>query len=247
MMNFSLIAHRGASAEMPENTLPAFERALALGVDYIELDYHLTADSQMAVIHDALLDRTTNAASHPDFGPCSQVRAFRFDQLQQLNAADWPDGRWAKTSSTQIPLLKEALEMIVVKGNCRCIIEHKSNDAKVGPLSLLIQQFGIADQCVITSACWSFLNDCRNTLPELRVAYQLSPDQVPDFAMAKPNQILFCDHSMLTPTAIERFMKQHQLQVWAWTVNDPRRAEQLAKWGVTGICTNDPAAMKEAF
>ena len=55
-----IFAHRGASAYVPENTLPAFEKAVDIGADGVELDIHLSRDGRLVVIHDEMLDRTTN-------------------------------------------------------------------------------------------------------------------------------------------------------------------------------------------
>src|SRR5262245_13772350 len=73
-----LFAHRGASAEAPENTLAAFRRAVALGIEYIELDVHLSRDGHVVVIHDVTLERTTNG-----YG---KVQEQTLAQLQQWDA-----------------------------------------------------------------------------------------------------------------------------------------------------------------
>ena len=73
-----LFAHRGASGEAPENTLAAFHRAVTLGIEYIELDVHLSRDGHVVVIHDATLERTTNGSG--------TVREQTLAQLQQWDA-----------------------------------------------------------------------------------------------------------------------------------------------------------------
>ncbi len=76
-----VIAHRGASAEAPENTIAAFERALAVGADALQLDVHLSRDDQPVVIHDFTLERTTDGS-----GP---VRAHTVRELKRLDAGGW--------------------------------------------------------------------------------------------------------------------------------------------------------------
>src|SRR5262245_21203089 len=88
------IAHRGASIEQPENTLLAFARAIALGVDMIELDVNLTRDGALVVLHDTTLERTTNGA-----GP---VRERLLADIQQLDA-----GR-----GQRVPTLEEVFELV---------------------------------------------------------------------------------------------------------------------------------------
>ena len=73
-----IVAHRGASAQLPENTMPAYARAVEMGADAIELDVHLTADGQMAVIHDDTVDRTTDGSG--------AVAGMSMEQLRALDA-----------------------------------------------------------------------------------------------------------------------------------------------------------------
>ena len=76
--NIFVAAHRGWSEKYPENTILAFEKALELGVDQIELDIRITKDDQLVVIHDATVDRTTNGTG--------AVNSFTLAELQQLDA-----------------------------------------------------------------------------------------------------------------------------------------------------------------
>lgn len=95
---FLIVAHRGASAYAPENTLEAFELALAQGVDVLELDVHLTRDGKVAVIHDETLDRTTDGR-----GP---VRAHTMREIQALDAGAWFGARWR---GARVPALGDVL------------------------------------------------------------------------------------------------------------------------------------------
>jgi len=70
--------HRGAAGLEPENTIRSFKRALALGVDQVELDVHFTKDRELVVIHDATVDRTTSGSGH--------VHAYTLDEIQRLDA-----------------------------------------------------------------------------------------------------------------------------------------------------------------
>lgn len=76
-----IIAHRGASAYAPENTFAAFEKAVELGADFIELDIQITKDGKLAVIHDDKVDRTTNGTGF--------VREYTMNELEQLDAGSW--------------------------------------------------------------------------------------------------------------------------------------------------------------
>ncbi|MBI3536498.1 MAG: hypothetical protein HY070_02885, partial [Chloroflexi bacterium] len=96
-----IIAHRGASAEAPENTLAAFTRAFELGADGIELDVTLTKDNIPVVIHDDTVNRTTNARG--------VVSEMLLAEIKQLDAGSWKD---AKYRGEKIPTLEETLRAI---------------------------------------------------------------------------------------------------------------------------------------
>ncbi|MCI0545666.1 MAG: glycerophosphodiester phosphodiesterase, partial [Candidatus Rokubacteria bacterium] len=108
-----VIAHRGASEEAPENTIAAFELALALGADGLEVDVHLSKDDQPVVIHDFTLERTTDGA-----GP---VRALTARELKRLDAGGWMGTRFR---GQRIQNLHEVLERF--RDRTRCWIELKA-------------------------------------------------------------------------------------------------------------------------
>ena len=101
MMTVIVLAHRGYSAKAPENTMAAFELALAVGADGIELDVHMTRDGEIVVIHDDTLDRTTNGK-----GPVSDQTMA---ELRELDAGSWFSPEFA---GERIPTLKLVLELI---------------------------------------------------------------------------------------------------------------------------------------
>lgn len=126
-----LIAHRGASAIRPEQTLPAFEAAVALGADYVELDLQVTSDGALICLHDRTLDRTTNAADvFPDRrrgapGATGAERGwfvhdFTLAELRRLDAGAWFDRRFA---GARLATLGEALA--AVDGRAALCIELK--------------------------------------------------------------------------------------------------------------------------
>src|SRR5919206_925556 len=92
--------HRGNAAECPENTLASFRSAIELGVDVIECDVHRAEDGGLAVIHDHLLDRTTDGSG--------LVRDQTMAELKRFDAGSWKDARFA---GERIPSLEEVLEV----------------------------------------------------------------------------------------------------------------------------------------
>jgi glycerophosphoryl diester phosphodiesterase len=104
MSDFILIAHRGFSSKAPENTIAAFDRALDSGFTNVELDVQLTADGIPVVIHDGMIDRTTNGT-----GP---VASMTYAQLAKLDAGSWFDRNFA---GEKVPLLEAVLKRYVGK------------------------------------------------------------------------------------------------------------------------------------
>jgi glycerophosphoryl diester phosphodiesterase len=105
--------HRGNAAEYPENTLASFRSAIELGVDVIECDVHRADDGALAVIHDHLIDRTTDGGG--------LVRDYTIDELKRFDAGSWKDPKFA---GERIPSLDEVLD--VAKGRVGVAIEIKN-------------------------------------------------------------------------------------------------------------------------
>ena len=137
-----IFAHRGANAVAPENTLPAFEKALELGADGIELDVQATADGALVVLHDFSLSRTTSGAG--------LLRSHTLAQLADVDAGVRFDDSFA---GTPIPTLEQVFDLV----GERCIVnvEIKNVDWDGGreaePLTRMIQARGLHDQVIVSS------------------------------------------------------------------------------------------------
>jgi glycerophosphoryl diester phosphodiesterase len=118
MHDFVIIAHRGFSSKAPENTIAAFDLAVEHGFTNIELDVQLTADDKLVIIHDDLVDRTTNGK-----GP---VRSFNLVGLQALDAGSWFAPSFAEE---RIPTLQAVLERYA--GAIHLHLELKSNETNL--------------------------------------------------------------------------------------------------------------------
>ena len=96
-----IIAHRGSRGTRPENTLEAFQEALKVACDGIELDVHLTKDGEVVVIHDETVDRTTSGKGY--------VKEMTLEQLKKLDSGSWFDPQY---SNARIPTLQEVLILL---------------------------------------------------------------------------------------------------------------------------------------
>lgn len=134
-----VIAHRGASAHAPENTLAAFQRAIDLGAQWFELDCSLTVDGEVVAIHDDTVDRTTSGSG--------QVDEMTLAELKRLDAGSWFDSSF---SGERIPTLGEALD--AANGHIGVYIEIKDSD----------------DDGAVSAELLSLAHDRKTLLPDLR-------------------------------------------------------------------------------
>jgi glycerophosphoryl diester phosphodiesterase len=234
MASLFLYAHRGASAEAPENTLAAFRRALEVGADGIELDVHLSADGVPVVIHDDTLERTTDGS-----GPvAAQSRA----SLARLDAGTWFSPEF---SGEELPTLQATLRLLT--GRLRLNLEVKEARAGMAVVDLLGHFPQV--EAVISSFDYGLLARLRRNAPELPLAVlQDAGDwhRALDRAVAL-RACAFHPHVDLVNRPLLAACRQLQLPVYAWTVDDPGRARSLFRAGVAGLFTNAPAGLRQHF
>ena len=233
-MNLFLYAHRGASAQAPENTLAAFRQAVESGADGVELDVHLSADGVPVVIHDTTLERTTDGV-----GPVGHYAAA---ELVALDAGRWFAPEFA---GEPVPTLRQVLELLA--GRLRINIEIKDADAALATLAVL-KEFPVAD--VIIS---SF---DRTALCELRCADQQVPlavlsdaagwHRILGVAREINASALHLRADLVTRSLVARF-REVGLPVYAWTVDDPGRVRSLVRAGIAGLFTNDPQGLRAVY
>jgi glycerophosphoryl diester phosphodiesterase len=234
-----VLAHRGDSRVAPENTRPAFESALRLGVDLVELDYHESADGVPVVFHDEELDRCTDACARWG-GQKVPLASRAWSDLCQLDA-----GRWFGDSfgGTRLMRLEDALRLICPRAGC--MIERKGGDAAT--LVNLIERLGYVDRCVITAFDWPFLARCHSLSARMLLG-ALGTETLTERHLAEAKQmgarVIGWDNDFVTAEHVE-LVHAHHLQAWVWTVDDASRAAELIAWGVDGLISNVPGVMLE--
>ncbi len=227
-----VIAHRGASSEAPENTLAAFRAAISAGAQFIEFDYHHTSDAVPIVIHDELLDRTTNACELWGRSKVA-VADTSLPLIRQLDAGAWyrPEFR-----GELVPTLDEALGCIAPRAVP--VIEHKSGDPTT--LINLLTAKNMRSAAVVMSFDWSFVRTCRTLAPELVLVAlgdgALNGDHLSE-ALRASSGIVGWNEEYLNQNSIS-MLQSFPGKVWVYTVDNEVRARQLLKWGVQGIITN---------
>jgi glycerophosphoryl diester phosphodiesterase len=223
-------AHRGASAWFPENTLVAFEAAIASGADSVELDVQLSADGVAVAIHDDTVDRTTDGS-----GAVAQLTAA---ELGALDAGSW---KAASFAGERIPTLDQCLWLLA--GTVRINMELKARDLSLAEIVVeAIEQRRLHRQIMVSSFHLELLAVVRRALPEVRIHHFLEREPPRDFFEREGRCVdsVGVAKDYLTPEAVAWFRACGR-PTWVWTVDDPAEALRFAAMGVESITTNDPA------
>ena len=234
-----VIAHRGDSALAPENTLPAFESAVKLKADLVELDYYHSKEGVPVVIHDNFLDRTTDAEAV--FGkPKMLVEETALADLQRLDTGSWFD---AKFKGTKFPTLAESLDLI--QAGSVTLIERKKGDAET--CIKLLREKKLVDKVVVQSFDWKYVRECHDLEPTLVLAVLGGgKDTLNEARLAAAVEtgakIVAWDHNKLTKNQITA-IHARGLKAWAYTIDDSARVKELVAAGLDGIITNTPGRM----
>lgn len=240
------IAHRGESADAPENTMAAFGLAWERGVKAIELDVHLSKDGVLIVSHDADTKRTT--------GVSKLIKESTHEELRSLDAGRWKGPRWA---GEKMPTLGEALATI--PEGARCFIEVKVGPEAVPALVDAVRRSGKRpEQLTVISFQAETVAEAKRKLPELKAYYLASfqrdkktgdwqPGVDALIARAKALGADGLDLSSKGPIdrAFVQKVKAAGLGLYVWTVDDPAEARSLIEAGVDGVTTNKAGWMKE--
>lgn len=214
------IGHRGAPREYPENTLPAFERAIELGADAIELDIHVTADGVPVVHHDA--DVRTNA------GGASTTRALAQMTWQEVTRVELAPG-------ITIPSLQQVLA--AVGDRAMVYVELKGSNSERATLDVIT---GACSRCAVHSFDHGAITRAARLAPAVRrgILFDAYPQDV-DAAMRDTAALdVWPEWTLIDGPLVERVHARGG-RVIAWTVNATAAAEQLVRLGVDGLCGDD--------
>ena len=225
-----VIAHRGASAYAPENTLAAFTRAIELGADAIELDVKITKDGVVAVLHDTTLDRTTNGTGY--------LKQYNYDEIYQLDAGSAFSSSFARE---RVPTLEGVLQELGQE--ILFNIELTNYDSIWSDLPerviKIVEDLNLEERVLLSSFNPIALNKSRRRNRAIRRALILH-DREPRLVQLLFARLLYFDFLHLHQSLVddEKLSKKHKVNVW--TVNDESRMKELLATGITGIITDAP-------
>ena len=244
-----IVAHRGASGMAPENTMEAYRLGVEVGADAIELDVHLTADGQLAVIHDETLDRTTDRTG--------RVADLTMDEIREADAG----ARFARPDDSgfpfagqglRVPTLPEVLEWLPEP--IGLVIEIKARAAAGAVVEAIDGHPAQAGGRIsVISFDEGAIDRVHELDPTIRTGYLVAPGQAIDEAFAWASG---AGHTDVHPwegdlgadlLTILAQAKTLGLEVSCYVVNDPDRMQFLADTGIRGFVTDVPDVAVETL
>jgi len=244
---FKPIGHRGGSSYLyPENTLVSLEQGFIENIFAAEVDVRFTADSALVLMHDYYVDRTTNGIG--------EVEHLTLEYLKTLDAGSWKDPKYA---GTLVPTLKEAL-LLANKYKKKLYLNMKVFAPKL--IASTLNEAGVADDIVILDPDeLEKVGIYHAILPNTPLVYfgELPHDiDDPDFyAFLKNNGVIAIEipADYIYNSDDDRFEKlrdvahSYQLELWAYTVNDPAYFKFLKEFGIDALETDRPSEAHQVF
>ncbi|GAA2900608.1 glycerophosphodiester phosphodiesterase [Nonomuraea rubra] len=242
------IAHRGASAYAPENTIAAFELAATQGADLFELDVQETKDHELVLMHDTTLSRTTDAEQvFPGLSPWN-VGDLTLDQIRELDAGSWLSGKY---DGERVPTLGEALREMSGSGlgllleikaperyagiEARIAAELRRHPAWLAPGKLVVQSFD-----------WDSMRTFDRLLPEVPIGLLGTPSTGELPGLAEFADQINPPYTTLTASYVRR-VHALGLDVLTWTVDSPTAMRRMIAYKVDGIITNRPDVLRDVL
>ncbi len=235
-----LFGHRGACGELPENTMPGFERALELGMDGVEMDVQLCRTGEAVVVHDGTLSRVT--------GGGGRVRDYSCEELKNLDVGSHFDPRFR---GERIPLLEDVLDLV----GDRAWLDLELKGRSIHTEGLEEKVIGIlARRNLVENVILSSFNPfiiMRIRMLDRRLKTGLN--YIDDFA-EKLRKLWFAPFvrpfslhpqpGMVDAAYMER-ARRRSAKVMPWGVNEPEDIRRLIELGVDGIISDFPTRLKE--
>lgn len=220
-----LIAHRGASADAPENSIAAFELAFAQRADGLELDVWLTSDKRVAVIHDRDLKRTLG-------------KKGKIDELTAREAA-----------KLGVPMLGDVLELL--PNGKRLYVEIKGGAELVAPLKKeLARHAAKAGDIMLLGFDRDVMAEVRRGIRNHEVWLNIEPGQIgpvqpliSDLRRLRFQGVSLGYSKKITPHVVDQFRRAN-LGTTVWVIDDVVTARRMQLWGFDYLMTNRPAALR---
>jgi glycerophosphoryl diester phosphodiesterase len=213
------IGHRGAAGHVLENTLGSIEKAIELGVDYVEIDLRLTRDGHVVVLHDATVDRTTNGHG--------RIKDLTLAQVKRIKTKD----------GQHVPTLEEVLK--VTDGQVGLMLELKIRSL-AKPVTEIMLRRGFSRPVIYASFNHKELSHVREWLPSATIMPLISRGRIVPSISAKLNahHIGIRFDRMTKPLA--ESLHAAGVRLFVFTVNDPNDIACMSEIGIDGIISDMP-------
>ena len=235
-----IVAHRGASAMHPENTIESFDAAVAVGADLVEFDVRMTSDGVAVIMHDADVSRRTDGSGF--------VHELTLAQLKRLDASG---GRGPRV---EVPTLREVLERL--SGRVGVDIEIKNLPGEPGFESPVesaadatlreLERASFDGEVLVTSFNWLSIEHVKAVRPDVPTGFlstaAIDPRAALVYARTKGHEFVLPQAAAVVEAGAEFVAEAHaeNVRVGTWTVDDPDELSRLFELGVDAVATNDP-------
>lgn len=245
------IGHRGASGYAPEHTFQSYDKSLyEMNADYLEIDLQMTKDGHLVAMHDETVDRTTNGTG--------RVEDYTLDELKQLDAGSWfneenPEMQNAEYEGATVPTLDEIFQRYGTDANY--YIETKTPDTYPGMEEKLLDklhQYGLDKKkdlkngkVVIQSFSQESLTKLHNMNPSIPLIQLIDKGELAQYTDDELRNVqqyavgVGPDYTDLNAENTQH-LRDFDLYIHPFTVNDKASMKQLNDYGVTGVFTNYP-------
>ena len=241
MADVKIWAHRGAGGwdkqYAPENTMPAFEKAIEMGADGIELDVQFSKDGEIVICHDETIDRTSNGSG--------AVRAYTLKELKQFNFCSVHP----EFGFVEIPTLREVLAFMKDK-DLQLNIELKTSNYDYPGLeeatSKLVKEYGLNDRVIYSSFGYASLKKLRQCDKDAQIAILCSTDFVLREDIEALQAIAIHPWEQLATTENVKKWHDRGVKVNTWSVNRSERIRELIAMGIDAFITDCPDRGRKA-
>lgn len=266
------IAHRGASGHAPEQTIPAYDEAVEMESDWLEMDIQMTADGELVAFHDVEVDRTTDGEG--------DIGEFTLEELKELDAGSWfneeyPDQADESFEGAEIMTLEELIEEYGMEQNYyletkdpelydgieEAMVEILENEGLVEEENVIIQSFSqdslhkvqeLNEDIPLVQLLWYEVDEESGEMEEW-LEITPSPEEITeedfqeirDYAIGIGPNLEYYDGTEVIDEDFVQQALENDLHVHVYTVNEQEQMEQLIDWGVTGIFTDFPDRLNE--
>lgn len=222
MYDFEVVGHRGAPREEPENTLASFERAIAIGVDWIELDLRKTKDGVLVVTHDGRVNRTTNGRG--------MVNEMTFDEIEQLDAGN----------GQKIPSLQQVIDLSRDKVKMDMEIKEAGIEADVVSA---IEGDHIVAHCMVSSFMLQPIKNVKELNSRIMTAAIMSKTPVDEYidelaCEIKADAVMLSIKIVTIPLLAE--LRKRGFKIGIWNADTPGQIEKYAAMRPDFLCSNYP-------